>query len=260
VTWVQGIVLGMVQGITEFLPVSSDGHLVLAQHFLHAATPGVFVEVLLHVATLGAVLIVYGRPLVDLTRGVITRQPEALEYAGLLVVATIPAVIVALVFDDLLERVFDSLAVAGAGFVVTGLALWSSRGRAGGRHVPTWQQALIIGVGQALAILPGVSRSGLTVAAALVAGLAPVSAAKFSFLMAVPAISGAAVLQAGDAAAGIAAVGPGPLLLSCAVALVSGVWAIRWLLLLISHGRFHSFAPYCWALGALTLGLALWRG
>ncbi|MGH7701283.1 MAG: undecaprenyl-diphosphate phosphatase, partial [Gemmatimonadales bacterium] len=117
-----------------------------------------------------------------------------------------------------------------------------------------------IGVAQALAILPGISRSGATVSAALVAGLAPARAAEFSFLMAVPVIAGAALLQARHAAVDVARVGAVPLAASCAVALVSGVWAIRFLIAVLRRGRLHLFAPYCWVVGALTLGLALWRG
>jgi undecaprenyl-diphosphatase len=256
----EGIVLGLVQGLTEFLPVSSDGHLVLAGALLGVATPGVSVEVALHVATLGAVLVVYGRRLAALIVGVLRRRPDDLRLAGLLALGTVPAGVVGLLFKPLVERAFDSLWMAGAGFLVTGAILWSTRRvRSGDLTAPGAGAAALIGVAQALAILPGVSRSGSTVSTALLLRVRPAEAAEFSFLLAVPAITGAAVLESRHIAAGLAGIGIVPLAVACAVAFVSGIWAIRVLLALLRRGRFHVFAPYCWGIGALTLILALWR-
>ena len=256
----EGIVLGLVQGLTEFLPVSSDGHLVLAGALLGVATPGVSVEVALHVATLGAVLVVYGRRLAALIVGVLRRRPDDLRLAGLLALGTVPAGVVGLLFKPLVERAFDSLWMAGAGFLVTGAILWSTRRvRSGDLTAPGAGAAALIGVAQALAILPGVSRSGSTVSTALLLRVRPAEAAEFSFLLAVPAITGAAVLEGRHMAAGLGSAGVVPLAVACAVAFVSGIWAIRVLLALLRRGRFHVFAPYCWGIGALTLILALWR-
>ena len=256
----QGILLGFVQGVTEFLPVSSDGHLVLVKHLAGVSTPGVFVEIALHVATLGAVLVVYGGRFWRLTLGVLRRDRDALVYTGLLVLATLPAVFVGLFLKHAVERTFDSLWWAGGGFVVTGTALWTTRRLTGARAVPSPGAAVVIGTGQALAILPGVSRSGLTVSAGLWSRLTPVDAAAFSFLMAIPAIMGAAILEVPEAMADIHRVGAVPLVVSCVVAFVTGVWSIRWLVALLARGRFYAFAPYCWAIGAFTLAYALWHG
>lgn len=256
--WWQAVVLGAVQGLTEFLPVSSDGHLVLAAWVTRAAAPGVWFEVMLHLATLGAVLVVFGKRLWTVARGVLSGRPDDLRYAGLLAVATAPAVALALLGGDLLAQTFDSLLAAGIGFLVTGAVLWSGRGRGGTSTEPTWTAALLIGVGQALAILPGVSRSGLTVTVALWAGVAPLAAGEFSFLMAVPAIAGAGLFTALDAGAAPAGVSLPVLALGCVVAFATGVWAIRFLLAVLGRRRFHAFAPYCWAIGAVTLVLALW--
>lgn len=257
----QAIVLGLVQGLTEFLPVSSDGHLVLAGALLGVSTPGVFVEVMLHVATLGAVLIVFGRRLWLVIADAIRGDRFAVRYVGLLLLASLPAGFVGIVLKSLVERTFDSLWFAGGGFLVTGLVLWSTRGRGEGTGAaPAPAPALVIGAGQALAILPGVSRSGMTVSVALRAGLSPQAAAEFSFLLAVPAIAGAAVLEIPHLATDLHSVGALPLLLSAAVALLSGIWAIRWLLVLLSRRRFHAFAPYCWFIGLFTLAYAAWRG
>lgn len=256
----QAVVLGLVQGLTEFLPVSSDGHLVLVGTLLGVTTPGVFVEVALHVATLGAVLIVFGKRLLAVLAAAVRGDPDALRYVGLLALATVPAGLVGVLLKSLVEQTFDSLWFAGGGFLVTGVMLWSTRGRGGERPAPGPGAAVTIGAGQALAILPGVSRSGMTVSLGLWAGLSPQAAAEFSFLLAVPAIAGAAVLELRHVQSDLETVGLVPLLLSCAVALTSGIWAIRWLLAMVRRGRLYTFAPYCWAVGLFTLAYALWRG
>ncbi len=256
----QGIVLGLVQGLTEFLPVSSSGHLVLAEALTGVKPPGVFVEVALHVATLGSVLIVYGRRLWELVVGLFQRSPDRIRYIALLIVATIPAAVVGLFFQKAIEERFHSLSWLGIEFIVTGIILWSTRHVGGDKTVPGWGAALGIGAGQAFAILPAISRSGSTVAAALWAGLTPAAAAEFSFLLAVPVIAGAALLEGRHAMVNVAAIGLGPLIVSFVLAFVSGVFAIRFLVALLRRGRFYAFAPYCWAVGVLTLVYALWQG
>lgn len=257
----QGILLGLVQGLTEFLPVSSDGHLAVIGYVAGVRTPGVFVEVALHVATLGSILVVYGRRFWDLAMGVLRRQPEALRYAGLLIIAMIPAGLVGVFLEHLIERAFDSLWAAGVGFLVTGALLWSTKKRPiQGTSQPTPGGALIIGLAQAFAPLPGVSRSGTTIASGLWVGLGSVAAADFSFLMAIPLIAGAGLLEARHASVDIAQVGAVPLLVGCIVAFVSGVFAIRFLVAMLRRGQFYIFAPYCFAIGLFTLAYALWHG
>jgi undecaprenyl-diphosphatase len=257
-TWWEGIVLGLVQGLTEFLPVSSSGHLVLAEALLGLRTPGVFVEVAVHVATLVAVAIVYWQRLAQLLLGVVRREPAAWRSVGLLALASVPAAVVGLLFEDWFARTFDSLRIVGIDFLITGTILWSTRlVRPARRSEPVAGGALAIGIAQALAIFPGISRSGSTVAVGMWVGVEPVRAAEFSFLMAMPAIAGAAVLQIPELSAGTASVGAGPLALSFVAALVSGVLAIRLLVHLLARRAFHRFAPYCWLLGGATRGWAL---
>jgi len=257
----QGILLGLVQGLTEFLPVSSDGHLTVIGHVAGVHTPGVFVEVALHVATLGSILVVYGKRFTQRALGVLRRQPEDLRYAGLLLLGMIPAGLVGIFLEDLIARAFDSLWAAGAGFLVTGAALWSTRHRGTeGAPRPSTRGAVVIGLAQALAPLPGVSRSGMTIASGLWVGVGAVPAADFSFLMAIPLIAGAGLVEARHASADIAQVGAVPLLVACLVAFVSGVFAIRFLVAMLRRGRFYAFAPYCFVVGTLTLVYALWHG
>jgi undecaprenyl-diphosphatase len=257
----QGILLGLVQGLTEFLPVSSDGHLAVIGHVAGVRTPGVFVEVALHVATLGSILVVYGGRFWRLALGVLRRQPEDLRYAGLLIIGMIPAVILGVLFEDLVGKAFDSLWAAGVGFLVTGTALWSTRRReVGVADRPTPGGAGVIGFAQALAILPGVSRSGMTIASGVRLGMGTVAAADFSFLMAIPLIAGAGLWEARHISTEMGQVGVVPLLAGCLVAFVSGVFAIRFLVAMLRRGRLHAFAPYCFAIGLFTLAYALWLG
>jgi undecaprenyl-diphosphatase len=257
-SWWQGVLLGVVQGLTEFLPISSSGHLVVAEAAVGLTTPGVVVEVVLHVATLLAVVIVYWKVLVGLLRGAVLGERAAWRYIALLAIGTVPAAIAGFFLKDLFERTFDSLLIVGLNFLITGAVLWSTRATAARaeRPLPTTKGAIGIGMAQALAILPGISRSGTTVTAALWLGVDGVRAAEFSFLLAIPAIAGAAVLQIPDLAAGAGSVGAFPLGAGFVAALFSGVFAIRLLVALLRKQAFHRFAPYCWGIGVVTIVFA----
>ena len=252
-SWWQGILLGVVQGLTEFLPISSSGHLVVAEAAIGLQTPGVIVEVVLHVATLLAVVIVYRKTLKKLATGAIAGDRAAWRYVLLLVLASVPAGIVGVTLQDWFESTFDSLELVGVNFLITGAVLWSTRGRVGHGERPTAQGALGIGVAQALAILPGISRSGTTVAAGMWLGVDAVRAAEFSFLLAIPAIAGAALLQISNLSGDMMSIGTFPLVAGFVAALVSGVLAIRVLIALLRSQAFHRFAPYCWTIGIITL-------
>ncbi len=249
----ESIVLGFVQGATEFLPVSSSGHLVIFQELLAIDSPGILFEVAVHLATLVSIMVAYRTRVWDLGRGVLQRDPSALRYFGLLIVATIPAGLVGVLAKDAVEAMFESPVVPGVGLLITGVLLWSTRTalpRATG-SVSTWTIALAIGIAQAFAITPGVSRSGTTIVAALWLGVEAREAAAFSFLMAIPAIAGAAVLQLPDVAGSDLAWGP--LILGGIVAGGVGILAIRTLVALLARRAFHLFAPYCWTAGSLFL-------
>jgi len=253
-TWWQGVILGIVQGLTEFLPISSSGHLVIAQAVVGLRVPGIQVEVALHVATLIAVLVVYRPVLTTLLVGAVRGESRALRYVLLLVLGTVPAGLAGLLLEDFFSRVFDSLATVGVDLIVTGMILWSTRTRAvSDVRDPSTGQAIGIGIAQACAILPGISRSGTTVAAGMWLGVEPVKAAEFSFLLSIPAILGAALLLTIKAPAETVRIGGMPLVISFVAALISGIVAIRWLILLLQRRAFHRFAPYCWLVGTATL-------
>lgn len=256
----QGILLGLVQGLTEFLPVSSSGHLRVLEVVTGVRAPGVFVEVTLHVATLAAVLVVYGRRLVQLLGGAIRGNPSELRLLGLLALATAPAGIIGVLFHRQVEEAATSLVFIGGAFIVTGFMNWSTRGRTGTRPEPSVPVAGGIGVAQAVAaVVRGISRSGSTVCAGLWGGLDPVAAAQFSFLLSIPVIAGAALVEGRHAAVNLAAVGAVPLAVSFLLAFGAGLWSIRFLVALLQRGRFYEFAPYNWAIGVLTIAYALWH-
>jgi undecaprenyl-diphosphatase len=261
-TDLEAFILGLVQGLTEFLPVSSSGHLVVLQALFGAEQQGILVEIVVHVATLVSVLIFYRKRVGALVGGAIRGNAEALTYGLKLGVATLPAVLLVLVAGDFLDTLFESPATAGAGFLITGAILWSTRKTAPSAQLPGlgWRAALLIGCAQAFAIVPGISRSGATVAMALALGVAPLAAAEFSFLMSVIAISGAAIRaipELGSAPSGVIA----PLAIAGASALVFGVAAIWIFVRLLQTRGFYYFAYYTWALGlAVLVGFAIAAG
>ena len=249
------IVLGLVQGLTEFLPVSSSGHLVMAQALMGARPAGGIVfEVAVHVATLVAIVIFYHKRVASLAIGTLTGDGSSLRYTGKLIVATLPVIAVALMARAFIEALFESPVIAGLMLLVTGFIVWTTRYTItkGEAAEPTWRGALIIGCAQAFAILPGISRSGTTLATALFLGMSPLAAAEFSFLMGLIAISGAAVLLAPDIA------GASPELLSSIwiggfAALVSGLLALFAFVWLLKTKRFFNFAWYAWGIGSAFL-------
>lgn len=251
----RAIVLGVVQGITEFLPISSDGHLALLQAGLNrwfgTTGDGNTLELVLalHVGTLISIILVYWNDLKQLPR-----QPWL---CGLLILATIPAGLVGLLLKETFEKSFNSPLIAGLGFLVTAGALligqWSERPRLREQDLSLWQ-ALWIGCCQTLALLPGVSRSGTTIAAGLSTGLERTASARFSFLMAVPVIGGATLLMVKDVIEqGHTSHSLSALIAGAVTAGVVGYFALTWLLRMVTQRRLHWFAYYCLALGCITI-------
>jgi len=258
VTLLQAIILGVIQGITEFLPVSSSGHLVIAQALMGLDLPGVLFEVNVHLATLCAVCWVYRKKLARLLGGAVRGERSSLLYIGLLALATIPAGVVGVGLGDVLEPVFERPSIAAAFLLVTGGLVWSIRTFAprARKETPNAPQAIWIGVAQALAILPGISRSGSTLAVGTALGIEATRMAEFSFLLSIPAIGGAALLQIPEVAEAGRAIGPLPLIGGFLAAAVSGVIAIRIFLAMLERKTFHRFAYYCWIVGGAYLAAA----
>ncbi len=245
--------LSILQGIAEFLPISSSGHLVLGKSLLGMGDLGMRIDIFLHVGTLVAIFAFYWR--------IIWRIVRNLEWDYLLkvVVSAIPAGAVGLLFKDQLEAAFASPKMVGAALVFTGLVLTATKFLPRGGKDVSFGRAILMGVAQAVAILPGVSRSGMTLAAARASGVEAEKSAEFSFLMSAPPIAGAALLQvlkAGDAAAGAAEVSWGLTIYGCVLAAAVGYLSLKLLLKSLKGRWFWLFGPYCLLAGALTLVLA----
>lgn len=271
-TYLDAILLGLVQGLTEFLPVSSSGHLVITRHLLDVPTGGIVFEVVVHLGTALAVCVFMRRKILEVLAGllrlvraiarrsgvarVIDSDPGA--RLGLLVaVSAVPTGLIGLFLNDLAARLFESTLVVGIGLLVTGVLLQvSQRFTGGGKDVRdvSWFDALVAGVAQGCAIVPGLSRSGTTVSASLLLGLTRETAAELSFLMSIPVILGAAAVELLDYAADpVVSVTWAQLLLGAAVAAVSGYVAISVFMNQIKKGRLAVFSWYCFAVGAIVI-------
>ncbi len=252
----EAALLGMIQGLTEFLPVSSSGHLVVFQHLLGFKEPELFLDSALHVGTLVAVCIFFHRDLKEMTTATLRLRmddPQTRLVAAVLI-GSIPTALIGLVFKEPLEALFASVSTVGIMLIMTGIVLtltgFVSKNHARLSSVP-WYAALAVGVAQGLAITPGISRSGATIAAGLFLGLNRELAGRYSFLLAIPAIFGALLLQLGAenlGSAGLLPVAAG----FCTAALV-GLFALKVLMAVVRQGRLAYFAPYCFALGATIL-------
>lgn len=273
---IQVVILGIVQGIAEFLPISSSGHLVIVESLLPGESSleeSLTTNIALHLGTLGSILFVYRKDW-----GQIITNWRLLM---MIVLATIPIVIVGISLKDLLEQAFNTPAVAATGLFVTAALLWFSEGlerkpSASGQNeqsqnsesvesssaessgTPSWKQALIVGLFQAVAIIPGISRSGSTIAGGVMSGISREQATKFSFLIAIPAISGATLLQVVSAL-------KNPeghsldltLVVGALVAFLVGIVALEGLLKIVRQRRLRWFSIYCLTVAVLTWGWIL---
>lgn len=271
----KAVLLGLLQGLTEFLPVSSSGHLVLAQNLLGLAEPEILFDVVLHLGTLIAVLIVFRREIKGLIEEFFWavahlrsgpairdawRERVRFRLIGLIVIGSVPTGLMGLLFKDFFEAMFASVIGVGVALLITGFFLFLTRfSQPPARSVKAFRvsDALLIGLAQGLAITPGISRSGATISTGLFLGLERELAARYSFLMFIPAILGALVLElrhAQPGAFGWLEMGVGFL-----TALLAGLLALMVLLKMVRGGRLHYFAYYCGPVGLVTLAASFWR-
>lgn len=274
-TYLMSVVLGLVQGVAEFLPISSSGHLTLFQHFFGLQEPDNLFNVLLHFATLLAVCVYYFRDVVEMIeeffRAVAAlcsrkRQgkeiPEARRMVLLVIVGTLPLFAVLLI-KDYVEALGASPVFVSCALLVTGCILFLSDRMAGGRKTArnaTIKDVLLVGVAQGLATIPGLSRSGCTISTGMAMGFDRKFAVRYSFLMSLPAVLGATILEVKDVLeleGGLATELLPKYLVGMVVAGVVGYFAIRLVNLLAAKGKFGAFAYYCWAAGIAALILTL---
>jgi len=254
--WWQAIILGLVQGLTEFLPVSSSAHLAIGRELLGVENSEDLVfEVAVHAATVCATLIVFRKQILDLISGLFKfKYNSETEYIFKILVSMIPVFVVGVFFKDFVEELFSSLTVIGIALVITAILLFlSDKAKPRKSEGISYKQAIIIGIGQAIAVVPGLSRSGTTISTGLLCGAKREDVAQFSFLMVIIPILGEAFLDlvGGDmAASSLPAL---PILLGFAAAFVSGLFACKVMIALVKRARLSWFALYCALAGFLVL-------
>ena len=271
-SYLESIVLGLVQGLAEFLPISSSGHLALLQQWFGIEEDKVLLfAVLLHVGTLISVLIVYWKDVWELIvelgltikdiftgKGLRLNERPVRKLGVMIIVATIPTGLIGVLFNDFFNGLYNSVIPIGVGLIITGFLLVIAE-RMGdsnrGIKQMNYRNALFVGVVQGIAICPGISRSGSTLFGSLICNLDRKFAVKFVFLISIPSILGSAVMEAPAAIeAGMSMSELGPILAGMAVAAVSGLIAIKTMIKIVSNKKLSYFSYYVWILGLIVVG------
>ena len=250
-TLLDAIILGAIQGITEFLPISSSGHLVLGQALLGIVLPGNEFEVITHLGTLLSVFCFFWTDIIKLFTGI--RDIKTQKYILYLTVATIPAVVVGLTSKSFISVLFESIKMVSISLIFTGLILFLSQKLIQRFETMTIKKGLLIGLSQAIAIIPGISRSGMTISMGLALGISGKEAAKFSFLLAIPSITGAGILTLMDTSFSTITIPESSLIAAFLSSFIIGYLSLKWLFGLLESGKFHLFGYYCILIGILTL-------
>ena len=258
----EAVLLGIIQGIAEWLPISSTGHLRLAEHFLGLTVPILF-DIILHIGTLIVILFFFRKDVKNILTALahLDFKSENGRLIPLIIVGSIPTALIGLAFSDQIESTFRSPVPIAIALVICGTLLFMSRFAREKTDSITYIKALILGIAQGLAIIPGLSRSGTTIGVALMLGLEREKAFRFSFLLSIPAIVGAlglmtykeheTLIQAG--------IGGSEILIGVTFAMIAGYFALRLLQKAIESKKFYLFALYCWLLGTALVVLSLFR-
>jgi len=262
-----GAILGIIQGLTEFLPVSSSGHLVIFQHIFGLKEPELFFDISVHMGTLAAIIVLFWRDIHKIIMSVfrflknplsgIENDPD-LKLAFLIIAGSVPTAIIGLLFNEIKDKLFSSITLVGIMLLITGLMLlatrWIKKDRKGIASF-SMTNAIIIGVIQGLAILPGISRSGSTISTALFLGIDRATAARYSFLLSIPAIIGAELLSLREVAFD-SIISFKTVFIGTAASFFVGYFALVLLMHIVKKGRFYIFAPYCFIVGIAALFLS----
>ncbi len=265
----QAVVLGIIQGLAEFLPVSSSGHLVLFQNFFGITDPALSFDISLHMGTLAAVLLIFyndikamvlsltgsftkmrsGKTLNDLLK-----QDKNFMLAMMIITGSVPTAILGLIIQKHTDFFFSSVPLVGLMLILTGIFLWfTKKFNTNNTENIGYKQALFIGLCQGIAVIPGISRSGSTIAAGLFAGIDRETSAKFSFLLSIPAILGAEFLSLKDCISTTGLSFDQATIYGTITSFIVGFFALKLLLKIVKKGRLHYFAPYCWLVGIIAI-------
>ncbi len=256
---IESIILGIIQGLTEFLPVSSSGHIEIGQAILGTASlkeQEELLSIVLHAATALATIIVFRKDILAILQGLLKKEgQEHKQFSIYVILSMIPAAIVGVFFDDLLETLFEGqLVLVCAMLLLTGaLLLFAEKAKIESTDQLTWGKAIIIGLAQAVAILPGVSRSGATIATSILLKVDRAQAARFSFLMVVPLILGKMAKDILDGKMHMSDELMIPFIVGFLAALLSGIIACQWMIAIVKKSKLSYFAYYCWAAGIVGL-------
>lgn len=265
------ILLGLLQGLAEFLPISSSGHLVLGKALLGMSEAGMFFDIMLHAGTLLSIFVVFRKKIWGILKGIVKREREQIMEAWFIILASVPTAIIGIGFKKPLESLFENPRAVCLALILTGILLFITKWAPTGANHPkaagvkmNWWRALVTGVVQGIACIPGISRSGSTTSAMLYMGVNRKYAGEFTFLMSIPAVGGAALLdfkkwlscQGADKlleACQDAGALDLPLIAGMVVAFIAGIFALVWLMSFVQKGKLHYFAPYVWLVGLLGL-------
>lgn len=266
-TILTALILGIVQGLTEFLPISSSGHLVIFQHFLGVKEPGIYFEVVLHLGTLVSIFIVFWKDIVGMIKVFFTlfskykfrttQEQRSIKLMKYIILGSIPTAIIGFLLAPVFEGFFESVYLVGWMLLITGIILWIADRTAHGRKEIFRMKgldAIIIGIAQGAAITPGISRSGSTIAAGLLLGLNRETATRYSFLLSIPAVVGASIFKLKDLfEIGTVNISFVPLIVAAVSSIVFGVIAILLVMKALKQGKLKYFSYYCWLLGIFII-------
>lgn len=259
-SWLEALILGIIQGLTEFLPVSSSGHLELTKAlFGNTAIPeeSMLMTVVLHAATALSTIVVFRKDIMEILQGIIKWQwNEEMRFAAKIALSMIPAGIIGVLLDKQIEDFFSGqILLVGLMLIVTAaLLLVADKAKTTDKGV-SFKNALIIGISQAIAILPGISRSGATISTSVILGIDRTKAARFSFLMVVPLILAKMALDIVSGELGSSGIGAVPLSIGFIAAFIIGALACTWMIRLVRNAKLKYFAYYCLIVGLVAIGL-----
>ena len=247
VTIIEAVILAVIQGLTEWLPVSSSGHLVIAQNFLGLNPPLIF-DVMLHVGTLIVVLAVFRNDILDILKALVKGdfKTDQGKFALYIVTGSIPIAIIGVTLYDSIKSLFSNLLATGVALVITGCILFFSEKRAGTKKMGIID-SMLVGLAQGIAIIPGISRSGITISTGLLRKIDKTTAFRYSFLLSVPAVVGATFIESRELITGN--VDMIPLLLGTIISMIAGYVSLKLLQRIVMSEKFHLFAYYCWTVG-----------
>jgi len=254
---IQAIILGIIQGLTEFLPVSSSGHLELAKYFLGydaSQSDSMVMTVTLHAATALSTIIVFRKDILEIFSGLFSTNKDAINFSLKIILSMIPAALVGILLDEQLESLFnEQIVLVGCMLILTGFLLFLADSAKDSEKSVSFSNSIVIGIAQAIAILPGISRSGATIGTSVLLGVDKSKSARFSFLMVVPLILGKMAKDLLDDEFAMSAESLTQVSIGFVVALITGIVACTWMIKIVKNSQLKYFAYYCFAVGIFAI-------